>query len=157
MYLDKGVLPTLPHGIAPKDNEKEPTQAGPDIDRETRVKATESDFLRILHVTRPFSANVAVGDVSLGLGEGEILTLLGPNGASKTTIVNMVREELRPALASFAFAGSWPSYSKSPLDVTDVVLQAHHYRTLVSATTPRPVDLQPEPNLLHAEQSIEIS
>jgi ATP-binding cassette subfamily A (ABC1) protein 3 len=97
MYLDKGVLPTLSHSIAPKDNEKEPTPAGLDIDQETRrVEATESDLLRILHVTRSFGANVAVDDVSLGLGEGEILALLGPNGAGKTTIVNMVRGELRP-------------------------------------------------------------
>ena len=97
MYLDKGVLPTLPRSIAPNDNEEEPTRAGPDIDQETRrVEATESDLLRILHVTKSFGAKVAVGNVSLGLGDGEILALLGPNGAGKTTIVNMVRGELRP-------------------------------------------------------------
>ena len=97
MYLDKGAFPTLPHSVVTKDSEQAPTPTRPDIDQETRrVEGTESDLLRILHLSRSFDANLAVDNVSLGLGESEILALLGPNGAGKTTIVNMVRGELRP-------------------------------------------------------------
>lgn len=65
-------------------------------DEVVRVKQTESDLLRLLHVTKSFKSTVAVDDVSLGLGQGEILALLGPNGAGKTTIVNMIRGEFGP-------------------------------------------------------------
>ena len=61
-----------------------------------RVKQSESDLLRLLHVSKSFKSTVAVDDVSLGLGQGEILALLGPNGAGKTTIVNMIRGEFKP-------------------------------------------------------------
>ncbi|KAL7629619.1 hypothetical protein AAE478_001141 [Parahypoxylon ruwenzoriense] len=70
----------------------------PDVDAETaRVAASESDLLRVLHVSKKFGSNVAVDDVSLGLQEGEILALLGPNGAGKTTMINMVRGDLMPS------------------------------------------------------------
>jgi len=60
-------------------------------DEKTRVEEVESDLLRILHLTKSFGLNVAVEDVSFGVGEGEIFALLGPNGAGKSTIVNMIR------------------------------------------------------------------
>ncbi|KAI5853669.1 P-loop containing nucleoside triphosphate hydrolase protein [Durotheca rogersii] len=70
----------------------------PDVDAETtRVEASKSDLLRILHVLKNFGSNIAVDNVSLGLQEGEILALLGPNGAGKTTIINMVRGDLIPS------------------------------------------------------------
>lgn len=63
----------------------------------TRVEvAGDSDLLRMVHVSKTFKGTTAVDNVSLGLGQNEILALLGPNGAGKTTIVNMVRGELRP-------------------------------------------------------------
>jgi ATP-binding cassette, subfamily A (ABC1), member 3 len=66
-----------------------------DVAAETeRVAETETDLLRLLHVTKHFGSHRAVDDVSLGLGNGEILALLGPNGAGKTTIVNLIRGEL---------------------------------------------------------------
>jgi ATP-binding cassette subfamily A (ABC1) protein 3 len=107
IYLDRGVLPALPRSVVTKDSEEAPTPTGPDIDQETRrVEGTESDLLRILHLSRSFGANLAVDNVSLGLGEGEILALLGPNGAGKTTIVNMVRGELRPDSGAICIRGT---------------------------------------------------
>ncbi|KAK0657522.1 hypothetical protein B0T16DRAFT_386041 [Cercophora newfieldiana] len=58
--------------------------------------SSDKDLLRMVHVSKTFSGTPAVDDVSLGLGQNEILALLGPNGAGKTTIVNMLRGELRP-------------------------------------------------------------
>ncbi|KAI1074427.1 P-loop containing nucleoside triphosphate hydrolase protein [Whalleya microplaca] len=80
-----------------EDNEKTSMTGRPDVDAETsRVAASESDLLRLLHVSKSFGSNVAVDDVSLGLQPGEILAVLGPNGAGKTTTINMVRGDLTP-------------------------------------------------------------
>lgn len=80
------------------DNEKSLLSTRPDVESETsRVAASESDLLRVLHVSKRFGSNVAVDDVSLGLQEGEILALLGPNGAGKTTMINMIRGDLTPS------------------------------------------------------------
>lgn len=81
-----------------KDNMDEAGLApqGAISDEVVRVKQSESDLLRLIHVSKSFKSTVAVDDVSLGLGQGEILALLGPNGAGKTTIVNMIRGEFKP-------------------------------------------------------------
>ena len=49
----------------------------------------------LAHLSHSFSGKPAVDDVSFGLGQGKILALLGPNGTGKTTIVNMIRDEMR--------------------------------------------------------------
>jgi ATP-binding cassette subfamily A (ABC1) protein 3 len=96
LYLDKGILPTRPHNIVIRDGEEALRPARPDVDQETRrVEGTESDLLRIVHLSKSFDANLVVDDATLGMGEGEILALLGPNGAGKTTIINMLRGELQ--------------------------------------------------------------
>ncbi|KAI1372674.1 P-loop containing nucleoside triphosphate hydrolase protein [Hypoxylon crocopeplum] len=89
----------LPPAATDGDAEKSALASGrPDVDAETsRVMASESDFLRVLHVSKNFGPNVAVDDVSLGLQEGEILALLGPNGAGKTTMINMIRGDMIPS------------------------------------------------------------
>lgn len=65
-------------------------------DEKQRVETSESDLLRVLHLTKEFGSNTAVQDVSFGTTQGEVLALLGPNGAGKSTIINMIRGELLP-------------------------------------------------------------
>ncbi|KAI0974591.1 hypothetical protein F4678DRAFT_423275 [Xylaria arbuscula] len=80
------------------DTEKTVLSGRPDIDAETaRVMSSESDLLRVQHVSKNFGSFNAVEDVSLGLQKGEILALLGPNGAGKTTTINMIRGDLSPS------------------------------------------------------------
>jgi ATP-binding cassette, subfamily A (ABC1), member 3 len=96
LWLDRGSFPTLARNYVLQDSEKMPS-AGAEVEQETlRVGGAESDLLRVLHVSKSYGDNLAVNDVSLGMGEGEILALLGTNGAGKTTIVNMIRGELHP-------------------------------------------------------------
>lgn len=76
------------------------------VDEKTRVEREKSDPLRMLHLTKSFGRNIAVDDVSLGIGEGEILALLGPNGAGKSTIINMVRGELVPDKGELLLRGT---------------------------------------------------
>ena len=41
-------------------------------------------------VTKRFGATVAVADLTLTVGDGEFLVLLGPTGAGKTTTLRIV-------------------------------------------------------------------
>lgn len=46
--------------------------------------------VRLEHITKRFKNQVAVGDVSLHVREGEFLTLLGPSGCGKSTTLRVV-------------------------------------------------------------------
>ena len=54
-------------------------------------------MIRIEGVTRKYGSFKAVDDVSITIGSGEIVGLLGHNGAGKTTIMKMVTGFLEPS------------------------------------------------------------
>jgi ABC-2 type transport system ATP-binding protein len=56
-------------------------------------------------LTRRFGTRVAVEDVSLSVGAGQLCALLGPNGAGKTTMVRMLMGLVRPTTGSATVAG----------------------------------------------------
>src|SRR5437016_5101278 len=62
-------------------------------------------LLSVERVTRSFGGIVAVDDVSLEVGESEIVGLIGPNGAGKTTVFNLVTRLYRPETGEIAFEG----------------------------------------------------
>ncbi|NIN71090.1 MAG: ATP-binding cassette domain-containing protein [Gemmatimonadetes bacterium] len=47
-------------------------------------------FLELDHLTRTFAGTPAVHELSLSVGEHEIVTLLGPSGCGKTTTLRMI-------------------------------------------------------------------
>jgi ABC-2 type transport system ATP-binding protein len=55
------------------------------------------------------SSFTAVDDVSLALGEGQILGFLGPNGAGKTTTIKCLLGLLRPTSGRISLYGSPPA------------------------------------------------
>jgi ABC-2 type transport system ATP-binding protein len=67
-------------------------------------------MLELLKVTRRFGKTVAVQDLSLSLGKGELFAFLGPNGAGKTTTIKMLVGLLRPSSGKILIGG---------LDVTE--------------------------------------
>ncbi|RYP08627.1 hypothetical protein DL764_001755 [Monosporascus ibericus] len=94
--------PTIPV----QDVEKSGPSGRPDVDAEAaRVEASDSDLLRMLHVSKRFGSHTAVDDVSLGLKKNEIFALLGPNGAGKTTSISMIRGDLSPSSGSIYLEG----------------------------------------------------
>ena len=56
-------------------------------------------------VTKRFGATVAVSDLTLTVGDGEFLVLLGPTGAGKTTTLRVVAGLERPDAGRVLLAG----------------------------------------------------
>ena len=57
------------------------------------------------HVTRQFDSHKAVDDVSFGIDQGEIVGLLGHNGAGKTTIMKLLTGYLEPTCGEIIVNG----------------------------------------------------
>jgi branched-chain amino acid transport system ATP-binding protein len=62
-------------------------------------------LLELRNVTCRFGGVVALDDVSLDVGQGEIAGLIGPNGAGKTTAFNVVTRIYKPDEGDVVFAG----------------------------------------------------
>ena len=59
-----------------------------------------SDFLQVRGLTVAYGGAVAVSDVTLSAGVGQITGLIGPNGAGKTSTFNAISGLVRPASGS---------------------------------------------------------
>ena len=61
--------------------------------------------LSVHHLHKSFSAAVALQDVSLALNPGELLGLIGPDGAGKTTLIKILVTLLKPDGGKASFFG----------------------------------------------------
>ena len=55
-----------------------------------------SSMLEAVGLNKRFGAVVAAADINISIGRGERVSLVGSNGAGKTTFVNMVTGYLKP-------------------------------------------------------------
>jgi branched-chain amino acid transport system ATP-binding protein len=62
--------------------------------------------LEARHLNKRFGAVVAADDISITMTAGEVIGLIGANGAGKTTFVNMVTGHLKPDSGQVMFEGS---------------------------------------------------
>jgi branched-chain amino acid transport system ATP-binding protein len=62
-------------------------------------------LLQIEHIRTAYGPVVVNRDVSLSVGQDEIVTILGPNGAGKSTLLRAVSGLLRPKKGSIRFDG----------------------------------------------------
>lgn len=62
-------------------------------------------ILRIENLTKKFGGLTAVNEVNMHLHEGEILGVIGANGAGKTTVFNMVSGSFHPTSGKIIFNG----------------------------------------------------
>ncbi|HEX4301581.1 MAG TPA: ABC transporter ATP-binding protein [Rhizomicrobium sp.] len=63
---------------------------------------SDSEFIRIDHVSKRFGSVIAVDDADLSIRRGEFFSLLGPSGCGKTTLLRM--------LAGFEFPSAGEIY-----------------------------------------------
>ncbi len=61
--------------------------------------------LALSHVSKSFGAQTAVSDLDLSIASGELVVLLGPSGAGKTTTLRLVAGLESPDSGSVAIAG----------------------------------------------------
>ncbi len=64
-----------------------------------------TNLLEIRNVTVRFGGVTAVDDVSLELGQDELLGFIGPNGAGKTTLMRVITGMITPQQGSVRFNG----------------------------------------------------
>jgi simple sugar transport system ATP-binding protein len=63
-------------------------------------------LLELRNITKSFGNNVAVKDVSIAIGQNEIVGLLGDNGAGKSTVVRMISGVTKPTSGEYLWNGS---------------------------------------------------
>ncbi|KRL72554.1 na abc transporter atpase component [Ligilactobacillus saerimneri DSM 16049] len=63
------------------------------------------NILEVTHLTKHFGSLVAVDDVSFSVAPGEVLGLVGQNGAGKSTTFKMILKFLRPDAGTILTAG----------------------------------------------------
>src|SRR3989475_8015365 len=76
-------------------------------------------------VTKRFGEVVAVGDLSLTIGDGEFIVLLGPTGAGKTTTLRLIAGLERPDAGRIAIAGH--DVTAAPPPARDVAFVFQQY------------------------------
>jgi ABC-type sugar transport system ATPase subunit/ribose/xylose/arabinose/galactoside ABC-type transport system permease subunit len=82
---------------------------------ETQSALREPALLDVQAVTKTFAGTVAVEDVSFSLPAGQVVALVGENGAGKSTCVNILGGVYRPDGGALCVGGS-PVELHSPLD-----------------------------------------
>jgi simple sugar transport system ATP-binding protein len=79
------------------------------------VTATASSLVRLERVRKEFQAVVAVEELTLELDAGEIVALVGDNGAGKSTVVKCLAGVYPPTSGRILLQGE-PVHFSSPLD-----------------------------------------
>jgi ABC-type sugar transport system ATPase subunit len=74
--------------------------------------------IELQQLRRVFGKQVAVDELNLRIGDGELLVLLGPSGCGKTTTMNMIAGLTEPTSGNIAFDGQ------------DVTRQPPHHRNI---------------------------
>ena len=69
------------------------------------ARKDESSMIQIEHLVKNYGTNCAVDDISLSIGEGEIVGFLGPNGAGKSTTMNILTGYLSSTSGRVSVAG----------------------------------------------------
>jgi multiple sugar transport system ATP-binding protein len=76
-------------------------------------------------VAKRFGEVIAVDDLSLSVGDGELVVLLGPTGAGKTTTLRLIAGLERPDSGRIAIAGQ--HITKAPPSARDVAFVFQQY------------------------------
>jgi len=65
----------------------------------------KAPILSVKGLQKEFGAIIAAADINIDVHEGEVIGIIGANGAGKTTFVNMVTGYLKPTSGEIHFEG----------------------------------------------------
>ncbi|WP_201346959.1 ATP-binding cassette domain-containing protein, partial [Lactobacillus nasalidis] len=88
------------------------------------------EILKVDHLSVNYGAIKAVRDVSFDIKEGEIVTLIGANGAGKSTILKTISGLLKPANGEIVFLGESLAKLSAPKIVAAGVSQVPEGRRI---------------------------
>jgi branched-chain amino acid transport system ATP-binding protein len=74
-------------------------------------------FLEVKDMRKSYGAIKAVDGVTLSVGPGEIVGVIGPNGSGKTTLFNSILGQIKPTDGAVEFCGE-DITGKSPLELS---------------------------------------
>ena len=74
-------------------------------------------FLEIKEMRKHYGAIKAVDGVSMSVGPGEIVGVIGPNGSGKTTLFNSILGQIKPTSGAVEFCGE-DITGMSPLELS---------------------------------------
>ena len=64
-----------------------------------------TEILKTTNLQKSFSGIIAAEDINISVKEGEIIGIIGANGAGKTVFVNMITGYLKPTSGSIEYNG----------------------------------------------------
>ena len=95
------------------------------------------NVLQVEHVTMQFGGVVAVNDLTLHVDKGEIVALIGPNGADKTTAFNCVTGVYEPTNGRVSFLGQ-PMVENYPQGKMQKMYAGEHRGMFTQKLSPTP-------------------
>lgn len=80
---------------------------------------TTGSAIDVSHLTKTYGPTVALDDVTLSVGTGEVRGLLGPNGSGKSSLMKTIMGLTKPSFGSIQVLGY--DVRASPMDIKKVV------------------------------------
>ncbi|HKL24603.1 MAG TPA: ATP-binding cassette domain-containing protein, partial [Desulfuromonadales bacterium] len=94
-----------------------------------------ADLLQVKNIRKTFPGVVALEDVSLSIAPGEIHTLLGENGAGKSSLMNVLTGLYRPDRGEILFDGQPVQFGSPRESLKKGIGMVHQHFMLVPAHT----------------------
>ncbi len=107
-------------------------------------------------VSRRFGHRVVVRDVSLEVGGGDTLLLVGHNGAGKTTLIRLLAGLLKPTKGSVTYSGvlGMVAHNSMLYDALTARENLSFYGSLYNRAAVQRSALLPDPNLLLLDEPL---
>lgn len=97
------------------------------------AEAGAAPLLILDGIGKSFGANKVLQDVSLSIRPGEVIGLLGENGAGKSTMMNIVAGGLPPSVGRIVFDGAARSFASISEGIAAGIAFVHQELSVVGA------------------------